>query len=71
MKIPKCPKTVSGEHRWIEYEYGMTGFRDETFSLASLHGEKKESYTHSVPEYGWKKIEPYCKLCGLIDDRKE
>jgi hypothetical protein len=54
MKIPKCPKTISGNHKFKDtsYEFDLHGM----FGLGVTHYEFKGDIK--------------CIYCGLIDDRE-
>jgi len=69
MKEPKCPKTISGKHKWkdtamIQDEYQEYEIKPALFGLAY----KQTSYWVG-PKYG--KVTPYCEHCGIINDTYE
>jgi len=55
MKLPQCPKTVTGKHKFIDRSYKV------------CWTSTNERKTHCKTIKGC--IE--CEYCGLIDDRKE
>ncbi len=56
MKIPKCPKTVTGKHNWQTEKVGIVKILD---------------WSKNECEWGVRKITPICLHCGLIDDSKK
>jgi hypothetical protein len=67
MKIPKCTKAITGEHKWITEKWGVVGMKEEKHE--GYFGIGNTSIT--MPKYGTLKITPYCKYCGMIDDRQK
>lgn len=57
MKIPKCLKSVTGKHSW----------KKEKFGVINLEQTKNGRYRQI---YGTYAIQPYCRYCGMVDDRK-
>ena len=57
MKVPKCPKTVSGKHLWKDYFDG--------------YGEIVYGEGTGLPVSGVPKLIKKCEACGMIDDRKK
>ena len=57
MKIPKCHKTVTGKHKFVDTSYKVYGtfpnFKGRYIMCNDIKGVIK------------------CEYCGLIDDREE
>ena len=65
VRMPKCPKTVSGKHFWITEERRLkepTDYKTEV---------KYRGLIEETAETEVVKITPYCDYCGLIDDTKK
>jgi len=59
MKVPKCPKSVSGKHSWVKERFGVVG------------AEKDSKTGLYAPKFGMFKIRPHCRYCKMVDDRKK
>ena len=55
MKIPKCPKTITGQHRFDNF---MDGYEQY---LRDKEGEVMAGIPKNIIK---------CSFCGLVDDRK-
>jgi hypothetical protein len=67
-KLPKCPKTVSGKHKW-----GADIKSVPKYEFVKRYDPIFKMETSDLQLTGWGKIHiyPVCEYCGLIDDRKE
>lgn len=62
MKIPKCPKTVTGKHKFVDTSYKVS---------YSISHYVVGLIASGLAGYGDVRGDIRCEYCGLIDDREE
>lgn len=71
MKIPRCSKTITGKHEWLDKKWMVVGMEDK--GVGTWYEKGKPIITIlpvSLPKFGMVKIQPVCLYCGMVDDRK-